>query len=201
MEKLTALKEALNILCPEADDIFTKFRESTKNPSLNKGNFLNCISKQKYNLKIELNISANTTSKLLKNLFPTRSGIIKPCTFLLSCFELKYCSACLTVKPYEDFRVNSSKLSGIQTTCKECHGISSAETQPFRQSLYRANRLKRTPMWADLAKIKEIYDNCPEGYHVDHIIPLNGKTVSGLHVANNLQYLPANINCSKSNKF
>jgi hypothetical protein len=65
----------------------------------------------------------------------------------------------------------------------------------------RAIRLQRLPIWADKELIKEFYLNCPEGYHVDHIIPLRGKLVSGLHIINNLQYLPAKDNISKGNKF
>ena len=64
----------------------------------------------------------------------------------------------------------------------------------------RASKLNATPKFANVKKIKEIYRNCPKGYHVDHIIPLNNKLVCGLHVEWNLQYLPAKENLSKSNK-
>ncbi len=50
-------------------------------------------------------------------------------------------------------------------------------------------------------KIKRFYENCPKGYEVDHIIPLQGKTVSGFHILENLQYLTKEENCKKGNRY
>ena len=68
-------------------------------------------------------------------------------------------------------------------------------------ALYKARKAKRTPPWVDLDAIKFFYECCPDGFHVDHVIPLFGKKISGLHVAENLQWLPAKDNLSKSNKW
>ena len=66
----------------------------------------------------------------------------------------------------------------------------------------RKKRFKRAmPKWVDLKEIEFFYKNRPNGFHVDHIVPINGKNVSGLHVLWNLQYLPALENLKKSNKF
>jgi hypothetical protein len=64
----------------------------------------------------------------------------------------------------------------------------------------KAIKIKATPKFANIEKIKEIYKNCPKGYQVDHIIPLQGKNVCGLHVEWNLQYLTEHDNKTKSNK-
>ena len=75
----------------------------------------------------------------------------------------------------------------------------------------RAAILCRTPKWlskTDFANIRKFYslaDELSKAYgfkwHVDHIIPLQGKYVSGLHVIDNLQVIPANMNLSKNNRF
>lgn len=65
----------------------------------------------------------------------------------------------------------------------------------------RADELKQTPRYANLKKIEEFYKNCPAGMEVDHIIPLRGKDICGLHIETNLQYLSKTENRRKSNKF
>lgn len=46
----------------------------------------------------------------------------------------------------------------------------------------RAAEKRATPGWADKKRMRDIYAACPPGYHVDHIVPINGKHVCGLHV-------------------
>jgi len=68
-------------------------------------------------------------------------------------------------------------------------------------ALANARRKNRAVAWADQDAIKFFYECCPEGYQVDHIIPLNGNRVSGLHVEENLQWLPTKVNQAKGNRF
>ena len=72
----------------------------------------------------------------------------------------------------------------------------------------RADKIKRTPLWANLNAIADVYQVAQAltkitgiTYSVDQIIPLRGKLVSGLHVENNLQVMPLIENISKNNKF
>lgn len=72
----------------------------------------------------------------------------------------------------------------------------------------RASELNRNVTWADAAKIREVYalarmltEATGVPHHVDHVLPLQGKLVSGLHVHNNLQVLPGIENTRKGNRF
>lgn len=75
---------------------------------------------------------------------------------------------------------------------------------------YRTSKINRTPKWLSkeqLIEIEEIYKKAIDltketgiKYHVDHIIPLQGKEVCGLHVPWNLQVIPAIENLKKRNK-
>lgn len=73
----------------------------------------------------------------------------------------------------------------------------------FHEANRRAAKLLATPAWLTKEQkelTKSMYLNCPDGHHVDHIVPLQGENVSGLHVPWNLQWLPAQFNRAKGNR-
>lgn len=77
-----------------------------------------------------------------------------------------------------------------------------------KQAKRRAQELKATPAWANLGAIRAMYEKAARisqetgiSHHVDHIIPLQGRNVCGLHVESNLRIITAEENISKSNNF
>lgn len=81
----------------------------------------------------------------------------------------------------------------------------------FNNSKRKAAKKQRCPSWLtedDWWFINELYDLAAlrtkatgVKWHVDHIIPLLGKGVSGLHVPSNLRVIPASENMSKGNRY
>ena len=62
---------------------------------------------------------------------------------------------------------------------------------------YRAKLRNQTPPAADRIAIRDFYAACPKGWEVDHIIPISK---GGLHILENLQYLPMSENRRKGSK-
>jgi hypothetical protein len=74
----------------------------------------------------------------------------------------------------------------------------------FHCALRDARKRQRTPKWLSKKEkfhIKIFYLYRPKNCHVDHILPLAGKKISGLHTLKNLQYLTKEDNENKNNKF
>lgn len=83
--------------------------------------------------------------------------------------------------------------------------VENRERWAMLQSGRRARERNQTPKWANKTAILSIYEECArlrnagQNVQVDHIVPLNGKTVSGLHCEANLRIISAKENSSKRN--
>ena len=88
--------------------------------------------------------------------------------------------------------------------------LANPEKHAARQGKRRASKLQATPKWLNKEQLNsilleyELAKWCTEvigiQYDVDHIVPLKGKTVCGLHVPWNLQVIQGSENRSKGNK-
>ena len=102
--------------------------------------------------------------------------------------------------------VNAEK---VKATYKEYYEANYPRMLAKRNKQH-ADKLKRTPAWLtpdELWLIDEVYELAALRtkvfgflWHVDHVIPLRGKLVSGFHTPYNLQVIPAVDNLRKSNQ-
>ena len=104
-----------------------------------------------------------------------------------------------------DYRVRKKKE--LSETRKEKYHAA-PEVPRELASHARAQRTLRQAPWADRELIQGIFRQADEvsrssgiPHEVDHVIPLQGKYVSGLHHQDNLLIVPRNLNRSKSNSF
>lgn len=198
--KLEAIIHCLDRLY--AEYVFGKFfTEKTAKEELIR--FAEFISKEIYVLREYPGLGKTRMQRFLEELFPDRDILRdkKIDKYLLKIEGFRYCSSCDIVLNLIDFSRNPTKSDGLNTQCKSCQLNATKITQPARQAKYKAAKLRAIPSWADMAEISKIYALCPEGHQVDHIVPLQGVNVCGLHVQNNLQYLTKEDNLVKHNKF
>jgi len=112
----------------------------------------------------------------------------------------------------ERIKVNSKKYyQQNQEKMRESNRLWNKNNRPRRKAIaakYRAASLQASVPWANQEAIASVYKECLEVsritgilHHVDHIVPLQGKLVCGLHNEFNLGIIPAKENLTKSNKF
>ena len=140
---------------------------------------------------------------------------------LLKYIGIKKCCSCQVYLPFSSFSIDNNTEIGLDNKCKPCKSafnkdqytkehILASHAKYYensyhkileRNTRYKGERALRVPGWSQTAEIVEYYKNCPPGHHVDHVVPLKGDLVSGLHVRENLQYLTAEENLKKGNKY
>ena len=104
------------------------------------------------------------------------------------------------LKEYRKNNRKSWKKASKKAISKYIKTSKGKATRAAYEAARRARLKHALPSWANLNKIKEFYSNCPKGFEVDHIIPIKGENVCGLHVLENLQYLSASENKKKGNR-
>lgn len=120
---------------------------------------------------------------------------------------LKYvCKSCRKLDTLKYREEHRQELVEYMRNYRKVNPAKNAESS----AQYRASKLQATPNWLteeDKEWISWFYKQAAKmeevtglKFHVDHIEPLNGKDVCGLHVPQNLQVIPAEENMSKGNR-
>ena len=153
--------------------------------------------------------------KLLKTYHKDKPPSVWLNRWLLQTYgNYKYCKKCAIIHTKESFGNSSSLWDGLRSECKQeekkyklTRNIPNRKRYDIKR---RINKLLATPSWLSIKQkleIGELYYLAMEleeetgiKYHVDHIVPLQGNNVCGLHVPWNLQVIPASENLSKGNR-
>lgn len=173
----------------------------------------------------------STLSAKLKRLFkdsisnkPTSMSVD---TYFLLQYGYKFCSSCKQSININSFYADKHTATGLQSECIVCvksrnriayinnpeYNKNNAKNwRENNRAAYnalmakrRASKYNATPKWLtkeQLSDIKKFYKQAvEENKVVDHIVPLQGKNVCGLHVPWNLQLLTNSENASKGNRY
>lgn len=164
--------------------------------------------------------------KLLPLLADNKPKSVSYTVWFLHLYGYKYCSSCKTVLSKQAFSSNKSTWSNLSSICKDCDNTrcikykkenigkakiayelwykNNKHIRAAASAKRRATLLQATPAWLSdkhVEHMKQIYKEAKDtNMHVDHIVPLQGNNVCGLHVPWNLQLLSAQENRRKCNK-
>lgn len=130
-----------------------------------------------------------------------------------SCGEKCWCKTCHAEKNKRNARERKYHLNRDPEKVRiaaRAYYLRKKERSPgyySQKEILRRERVKQLqPLWANQFFIDEAYDLATRRtettgtpWEVDHILPLRGKAVSGLHVETNLRVIPRSENRRKFN--
>lgn len=133
-----------------------------------------------------------------------------------------YCKECSS-SSHKNYRKTNAEAIAAQkkewresninsvTAQKKSYYVNNLDVYVAINARRRAAKMQATPLWSEELTslvVREAYHLAAlrkkaTGFtwHVDHVIPLQGENVCGLHTWNNLAVIPAKENLSKSNKY
>ncbi len=133
-------------------------------------------------------------------------------SYLLYMFKHKQCNRCNLIWPHENFFQDRARWDKLTYFCKICdrkYQLENYAQISSNKAKYKMSLYPNTPKWlseTEKEQIRNLYIKARQleketgiEHDVDHIIPLKGKYVSGLHVFENLRIIPHKENNSKSN--